>query len=797
MRKYLLQVLSKIRKTKAISMTLIIMFVIATVMFNSGLLIISKYGNFYNGIKEELNTSDAYYLISDSLYNDEVNKFFEKDSRVEEIERNEMLLLSTEIYSKEVDKDRTFNVLFQNMDVSRNISKWKFVGDKKDETSDYLNIYVPDVMKSISGYQLDDILKTTYQDIEGNKQILEFRVKGYIEDIYFSSSDSGFLGFYLPEDDYKELENILNHQDYKVQTIFTNVDKIENVAVIESEITDVIGIGSSSFVAADNAKMIFAIDIDLIDMSRTMMATILSVIMVLFSIVIVVVCLLVVRFRIINTVEEDLQQIGSLKSVGYTSKQIRFATILQFLLISSVGILIGIVLSYLTLPAVAVIFQQQSGLLWQQGFDLTTTLITILVILVFVIIAAFFATKKIKQLTPINAIRGESSKTEIKKDRMQLEKVKGPLSILLAIKTIVQNLKQAFMIQIIIIAVCIAGAFGIVLYYNTSVDTTAFAEVPGMEITSVITILNPTSNYEETINQIKNYNGIDRIHFFDETKIKIDGRDVTTYIMDDYSKKETDLAYEGTYPKNNYEITLAGLTAERLNKKVGDTVLISMNGIEETFKVVGLTNGSSMGGQNASIRTEDMNRLNSEFQQQSLYIYLNKNVDTTEFINLINDQFGKEEILSVINFDKVMAEGMASYQDIINIMGVIMLIVTILVIALILYFMISSSIIKRKRELGIQKAVGYTTFQLMNQFSIEFLIPVLTGGIIGTVIGAFTFNPMMTMAMKTAGIMKANFIINPLWIILFGFAIIVFAYVLSLLITWRIRKISAYQMVTE
>jgi putative ABC transport system permease protein len=154
-------------------------------------------------------------------------------------------------------------------------------------------------------------------------------------------------------------------------------------------------------------------------------------------------------------------------------------------------------------------------------------------------------------------------------------------------------------------------------------------------------------------------------------------------------------------------------------------------------------------------------------------------------------------LLAAVNFDKGMAEGMASYQKIVAAMGLAMLVITLLVVTLVLYFVISSSVIRKKRELGIQKAIGFTTYQLMNQLSISFTIPIIIGVVIGTLLGAFYTNPMMSVSMKSAGVMRAGFIVDPYWIIAFGAATIVFSYLLSMLITWRIRKISAYALVTE
>ena len=95
-------------------------------------------------------------------------------------------------------------------------------------------------------------------------------------------------------------------------------------------------------------------------LSRSIMANIVSVMMMVFAAIIVVVCLIVVRFRIENSIEEDMTKIGSLKAVGYTSRQIISSITIQFSLIALVGSMMGITLSYLATPAISKVFAHQS-----------------------------------------------------------------------------------------------------------------------------------------------------------------------------------------------------------------------------------------------------------------------------------------------------------------------------------------------------------------------------------------------------------------------------------------------------
>lgn len=785
---------ANIRKAKSVSATLVVMFIIAAFLLNAGLLVVINYGGFFNTLKAELSPSDVYYMLPDALFTDEVKAYLDGNEHISKMQENNMLLIDAKITSK--GNEKSYNILFNNMDEQREISKWKFVGQHLP--AEEMSVYVPDIFKAVSGYELNDKIQLKFSDKKtGAEKTLSLTVKGYTEDIFFSSSDTGFMGFYLTPDTYQKVSDIINSSSSNMHVVFANLDAVDKVKTVESGIREILNLNSASLLAGDVSSMFVVIDLELVEMARCMMATMISVMMVVFSMIIVIVCLLVVRFRIVNSIEEDIMKIGSLKAIGYTSRQIILSVIMQYLLLAGIGSLAGIALSYPALPAVAAVFEQQSGLKWEQAFDGAISSSALFMLLLIVVLVAWLAARHLSRLSPINALRGETTARKYKRNHLQLEKAKGRLIVLLAFKSVLQSMKQNIMIGIILVAVTFAGAFGVIMFYNTTIDTKAFAEVPGMEICNAIAVLNPELDQTQAVKTIEGLDNVRKVQYLDEVKIKVEGGEASAYVMEDYSKKESMLVYEGHYPSSGKEIVLAGILAERLHKTIDDTVTVSFGNREDIFKVVGLSNGSSMGGLNTSILAEDFKRLNPDFKPQALYIYLDKGTEASGFIKKLAARFDKQLLLGAVDFDKEMAEGMASYQNIVAAMGLAMLVITLFVVALVLYFVLSSSVIRKKRELGIQKAIGYTTFQLMNQLAIGFTVPIILGAVIGSLLGAFYTNALMSVSMRGMGVMKAGFIVNPYWVTAFGGATIIFSYLLSLLITWRIRKISAYALVTE
>ena len=146
-----------------------------------------------------------------------------------------------------------------------------------------------------------------------------------------------------------------------------------------------------------------------------------------------------------------------------------------------------------------------------------------------------------------------------------------------------------------------------------------------------------------------------------------------------------------------------------------------------------------MNGTDASITLDGMRRLNPDFKQTSLQIYLDKGADAGAITDTLQKEY-KDRVVSAINVDKVFKVGMGPYIDIILKIGIATMFVTIFVVLLVLYFIIDSSIIRRRRELGIQKAISFSTLQLMNQLSSSIVFPILTATALGCILGATRTN---------------------------------------------------------
>ena len=797
MGKLLTIALAHLNRNRAMSITLAVMFVIASLLLNAGLTVLIDYGSHFSKLADELAISDSIYIIPKALHTPEVSTYLADNPLIETYHTEQANIVQSTFKSKVDDEPIDLAVVFFNSDTPREISQWKYLGEHNEATKDA--VCVPYQLASTYGYALGDTIVLRFKDpTTGRDQTLPLKITGFIEDGFFMSRSFGIMSFYVPTDTYRSVAKTCEGVALPVSITYLDAKNTADLPKIESGFRDLLPLDVTTSATSANAESITeTFDFDFVQLARTLMASVISLMLVLFATIIVGVCLLIVYFRITNSVEEDALKICSLKSVGYTSAQIAGSILLQFLILAVVGILIGIVASYTVLPLVSAILERQSGLLWVPPFDGALVAITWMALLGTTALVVAVATRHIRRLSPVSALRGESTtRRKAARNRLALERMRSAGPIVLGLKSMTQNVRQTVMILIILVAVSIAGVFGIIMYYNSSVDTKAFAEVPGYEIANVIVVINPASQTRDaTIRAIESCEGVRKVQFYDEATAKVDDINVPLFIMADYAGKESNVIYEGHYPTARKEIALHGSLASKLGKEIGDTVRLDVGDKRETFRIVGLNSG--INGVNASVLASDYRTLNKQFTPMTLMVYTDEGVVTADLVKRFEKDYSTDEVFGVIDADEQLATGMASYQDIVSAMGGAILVVTVSIIALVLYFVISGSIIRRRRELGIYKALGMTTVQLMNQFSVTFMVPVVIGAVLGSFVGARYTNVLMSEAMKQGGSMMPAMLVNPLWISAFSLILIAVSYLLAMLITARIRKISAYALVAE
>ncbi|MBE3122647.1 MAG: ABC transporter permease [Thermoplasmata archaeon] len=169
---------------------------------------------------------------------------------------------------------------------------------------------------------------------------------------------------------------------------------------------------------------------------------------------------------------------------------------------------------------------------------------------------------------------------------------------------------------------------------------------------------------------------------------------------------------------------------------------IKING--EKFFVSGIFGKQGMGGVSSDsmvlMSSRDFKKLTGQSNISSIYLRVN-NVNDAESIattiqNAINENHGKKDFATATTMTSIL-------KTVQNIIGILQLVlVGIASIALVVASIgimntMLTSVMERTREIGIMKAIGATTQDIMSIFIIEGVLMSGVGGIIGIILGVF------------------------------------------------------------
>lgn len=778
MSKFYILVSNNIRKNKGQYISFFLIVFITAFIFNLGIITSLNYSNSYDEKCEKYNAAEVLSIVPKNEYNNELYEKIESLDDVESVEKRECINITTSIDF--ADGKFTLPHVFFNMDKIGEVDKIGIVEETSEEVDN--PIYISYWLKMAGGYRIGD----SYV-IESEDNKYTFNVAGFVEDMNYGRGICGCVGAYLPEDEFKSLEEKVN-ENYKFINLQCKVDDKGKSKDISTKVNDI--------VTAQVKGSFFSGYYDFCKETRIMTSMIMAAIFMGFAIIILLVSLLVSNFKINNSIQEDMQNMGALKAIGYKAKDIINSIVLTYISISVGASILGICISYALLPYVEMALNSQNGLLWNQSFDLKSMIVTVAIILILTAVISYLSARKIKRLSPILALRGGIETHNFKKNHFEIEKTFGNVNFIISLKNLVTNVKQNILLFLVIIAVNLAAAFAAVMFYNINVDPKAFVDCVTEEAPSVRFTVSDKENLDSIMDEMKNLDNVKDSFYYDISKVTIDGGKYNVFITEDFSKCMNDLCYEGRNPIHDNEIAIGNVVATDKNLSVGDTVNVSYNGEEKEYLVCGLIQAVNYNGDACEISTDGLKRINKDFEEESLYVYLENNDEVEDFIDMVMNKY-KGQIISNSNEVDSVKSATDVFTSISGGSCVIILSVTVAIIILILYLIIKTLIVNSRQDFGVLKSMGYTTKQLIMQVSLSFLPVIIMGTIVGIIISYTSMNSILLVLFRQIGVMKINFDIHLLILVLIGLVICVFSFLISVILSYRIKKISAYSLIKE
>lgn len=774
-------------KDKAVLLAFLLILTVASMLLHTSLMV-ARYDSMYEDKLEQQGVSDSLFfcLGDEDEINDAINDMDYVDSSyLVDIIIPDMVTLSVN-GGKDTEIEGLFFVDEENEAVYQ---KLNYV--EKDDSINGPSICINVYTAYAEGIRVGDKLKVSNKDAGS----YELTVKGIYEDLFCGQMYSYYStiidhGTYETLSD--ETESISSvTMPFQMQFLCVKFKEGEDISIKTTLLQDEFTKAGMYCRGYDKA---------LAKAGYTGISNIIAAFMASFSVIIMIIAFIMIIFTVNTNINRDIRNIGALRAVGFTISQVRTSLMVEYSLVAAVACLIGVTGSYLVFPVLEnLALKQLTGLVWEGGFHPFMSLPLFAGMIAAMLIVTFVATHLIRNIHPATALRFGLESHSFKKNYLPLDKTNGSLNGLLALKSTLQNKGQNIIVAGVILAVSYLTAFSSILFYNTRIDITNFQRLlQGDAPDAYVNISYDTP--EEMYDIIDKIQSMDVVtEAYGLTNADAHSGDYNCYLL--YSTNPQYVycgVYEGEMAIEANEAVVGGLLAERQGLGIGDEIKVKYMDKEVSFLITGLQQAVYSMGERIYISEEGFRRLDGEPK----YSYVRVRIEdaTEERVDKFLEDAEKllgDNCTSTENYYHTQRSTDNVPVFAVSLVILILIILNIFTVLVVIRLLLKTVFIKREKEFGIKKAVGFTSRQLRIQLALS-LIPVsIIGSVLGGIAACLTTNKLFDLIFSSYGIKNSDLLINPGVIPVTILLVTLLVFVISFIMSGRMKKVSAYQLISE
>ncbi|HKL98656.1 MAG TPA: FtsX-like permease family protein [Mobilitalea sp.] len=719
--------IKKLRKRKLQSILIVLIVMVCAMLMTSSLVIMSSWEGPYDELSEECDSPALKLHLYNKLSKETADNVANKFERLEEVREAEIIEYSY-IREQITVRDKKVNyfmdlTLYNNRLHDRvrvlegNLNELKVGG-----------CFVPAVVANEVGIAIGDIIKV--------KEGISYTVQGIYTDPYNMSVsfDTEIIVKEMPQ----ELKSMYLVAVYTTGNV-NGTELIDNYREQNDGVLEGSGITLEERIT-----------------NNQMTEKIMGGILLAMSIMILLVCGVMIRYMVKNTVISETNTIATYKTIGYDNRSIVGIYLKFYLFLVITGSIIGAFGSIVVSDSFTRATFQNIGVSGSKG-TFMSGMLCVGGIILFVTLQVYLVLNKTKKIRPIEVYSKEYNRSR-KPRRAGSKKINfSPLSM--AVRMLQRDRKNT----IIILITCIMSAFCV------NFAATALTMINGMQESNYywigfdkhdvsMEIMN-LELQDSVVQELEKMEEVERIiPTTTDVSVSIDWKrgigDTIMSAMIYGSFEDIDMAVlEGRNPRYNSEIAIGNAFAEKLNKHVGDYIDIYFNGDQKaSLLICGTFQSFYNMGKSCRLLGDTLMVNQIDFQYGEASIYLKEGIEADRFAETASVKFAHkakfmnrsnkyESIMNMIIEPQIKAIG--PFMSIVLILGG-------LNILAIVYLKNKDN----SRIFSIYKALGYSSNYLL-RVNILYVFLIAAGSIIITVpLFVLAFPRMMVIAMSMMGLKK-------------------------------------------
>ena len=775
-----------LKRKKTMNIILLIFIAMASMFVSSSANNVVTILNATENYFEKAELKDYFLVTAYEEKNEEkVQDFLQTNPYVEDWDSAELLMSSAESWEKEDGK--VLKLKTAPFIMAYDTLEQKFFDSDNQEIKSMKEdeIYLPLKVMEKNELKKGDILYLS----NGEKKA-EFKVAGIAKDALLGSQMMGATRLLVSDSGYEKVKEVseLKGMIYAIHS--DQVEKLEND--FNQEDIHVQFNGDKSLI-----KTTYIMDM------------VIAGLLLVVSICLILISLVILRFTIVFTLNEEFREIGVMKAIGIPQYNIRAIYIVKYLMISLVGAGVGF---FGGIPFGMLMIQKvsQNMVMDSTGSTWLLNLLCSLAVVLLVLLFCYSSTGKVKKFSPIDAIReGSNGERFTRKGLLKLEKWHaGPVSFM-ALNDICTGLRS-FAVLLLIFTL---GILLIIIPVNTANTLSSDKLVSwfGMQESDLCLLNDEKDNrmiresgragieesyaeMEETLKQ----HGISA-EIYQEVMFKLrasfKGKSYNSLCIQGNGNTLNEYVYEeGAAPKYENEIAITKMTAEQIGAKIGDTITITMGDEEKEYLITAYF--QSMNNMGDGIRFSekadiDYRMTTGTFTRQLSYLDEPDKEELKERRGEIEKLFPEYKVQTC---GKYLSDMMGNIAGMLSSVKQLILIV-VMAINVLVSILVSKTFLTRERgEIGMLKAVGFSNTSLIcwQVLRIGMIL------VLSVIIGSLLSNPIAQISsgkvFEMMGATHIEFVVKPFEVyVVYPLLVLAATLVGAVISAQQIRGISAQE----
>lgn len=778
--------LSNIRKKKIQNGIIILIIFLSTLLLSTAFIVLNNTGKVFNDIHHKINGSHTILNFESNLHNsDEVYNWWNNQDGVSTTNLLHYKRLAN--FTHEGQEISNINLFMMNSQVPSEVDKLIFNDGLNRDLPENGTVWIPTSLAYSKGINIGDDL--AFQTSEGK---ITLKVSAVVIDVPYSQPFTITARIWMDPTDYKEKIFITDENEKTMLGL--RFDNIEEEKVYWDNFEAYFG---KPFLES-------FMDFNGISSFYLVINQIISFVMIFLALVMIAIAVITIGFTISDAILSQYRTIGILKSCGLSSKKVVQIYVTQYTFLTLIAILPAMLLSYFfsrTVISISLSYLKSENSPLEINFINIAFLVSIFVVIMIGLTAMVFSLKA-RSIKPAQAIRYGMSERRINNSAGKLKKLQSkfinfeklPINLIISIRGILKDLRGSALILFITLLTTSVLTFGFLFIYSISSVQNTASEWGYDNADVSIEVLNKESLlvndlYKEFTGdkRVKDTVAIGEIYGVVSSDSLGSTTSTQNIQISTASGAYDKVGYEnikGRNPKNPNEISLGVNIAKSLNKKIGDTIEVYIQGKKGIFKITGIYQSLANMSNSGRVTSELLENMGlKENHVQNLYmINLNEGVSADDFVKEVSDKY-KGDIFAATQ-QTLIKETFSQALPILVIPLMTIGLFFIIAAFVITYSISCIQIYKESKIYGIYKSLGMSTkdIRLSVVFS-TFLIAGI-GSTIGLFLGIKVLPGILNIILSNYGIVNFPLVFN--WILILAIVpIVIVAVIFS---SWNASK---------